>query len=72
VGGGGGVGGGYGGVLLSDSDGVSVVSELLSIVTSDVELRVELGRRGEERLARYDFERTAQMVRGGVEEVAAA
>jgi hypothetical protein len=39
---------------------------------SDVELRVELARRGEARLAGYEFERTAQMVRAGVEEVAAA
>ncbi len=60
------------GVLLAASDGVSVVAELLSIVMSDVELRVELARRGEERLAGYDFERAGQMVRGAVEEMAAA
>ncbi len=60
------------GVLLADTDGVAVVAELLSIVMSDAELRTELARRGEERLAAYDFARTAQLVRAGVEELAAA
>ncbi|HEX3691192.1 MAG TPA: glycosyltransferase [Solirubrobacteraceae bacterium] len=60
------------GVLLSEADGVAVVAELLAIVMRDAELRAELVRRGEERLAAYDFARVAQLVRAGVEEVAAA
>ncbi|HEY6525315.1 MAG TPA: glycosyltransferase [Solirubrobacteraceae bacterium] len=60
------------GVLLSGDDGVAVVAELLGIVMSDAELRAELARRGEARLAAYDLARTAQLVRAGVEEVMAA
>ncbi len=60
------------GVLLSGDDGVAVVAELLGIVMSDAELRAELARRGEARLAAYDLARTAELVRAGVEEVMAA
>jgi glycosyltransferase involved in cell wall biosynthesis len=60
------------GVLLSERDGVAVVGELLSIVMSDAELRAELTRRGTERLTAYDFSRSAELVRGAVEEVTVA
>jgi glycosyltransferase involved in cell wall biosynthesis len=60
------------GVLLSDGDGVAVVAELLSIVMSDGELRAELARRGEERLAAFDFTTTSRLVRAGVKEAMAA
>jgi glycosyltransferase involved in cell wall biosynthesis len=60
------------GVLLSGADGSAVVSELLSIVMADGELRAELTRRAEERLARYDASVTAAAMRAAVEEAVAA
>jgi glycosyltransferase involved in cell wall biosynthesis len=56
------------GVLLSETDGVAVVAELLAIVMSDAELRIELTARGADRLEAYDFARVAHLVRGAVEE----
>lgn len=59
------------GVLLAEGDDLATVVELLRIVAEDHELREELRARGRERLAVYDFERTAQTLRGTVEELAA-
>jgi glycosyltransferase involved in cell wall biosynthesis len=55
------------GVLLGASDDVAVAAELLSIVTSDPELRSELGERGRRRLAAYDADRTAAKMRAAIE-----
>jgi glycosyltransferase involved in cell wall biosynthesis len=51
------------GVLVDERDGLATVAELLRIAVHDTELRDELARRGERRLARYDYERTATRLR---------
>ncbi len=51
------------GVLLDPEDGLDTVAELLEIVVSDQELRAELRRRGQARLARFDRSSTAEVMR---------
>lgn len=51
------------GVLLSEDDGIETIAELLAIVIADDELRDELRRRGERRLAVYDYASTASRLR---------
>jgi glycosyltransferase involved in cell wall biosynthesis len=58
-------------LLVSDDD-LAVVAELLHLAISDDDLRAELRRRGEARLERFAYERTAAALRGALEEVAAA
>lgn len=59
------------GVLLGPDDGLDTVAELLRIVTTDGDLRDELRRRGERRLAAYDPSRVAQSMRVALKELAA-
>jgi glycosyltransferase involved in cell wall biosynthesis len=51
------------GVLLSAEDDLATVAEALRIVSGDEELRAELRRRGEQRLAAFDPARTAETMR---------
>jgi glycosyltransferase involved in cell wall biosynthesis len=60
------------GVLVDERDGLATVAELLRIAVSDAELRGELARRGERRLARYDYERTGTRLRETLTRLAAA
>jgi glycosyltransferase involved in cell wall biosynthesis len=55
------------GLLLGPEDDVAVAAELLSIVTSDEELRSELRARGERRLGAYDSGATAARMRAVIE-----
>jgi glycosyltransferase involved in cell wall biosynthesis len=55
------------GVLVGEDDGIDVVAELLKLVTTDLELRGELRRRGQQRLERYDREAVATQLRGVIE-----
>lgn len=59
-------------ILLSAQDDLDVVAELLHIVVGDAELRAELHRRGERRLALYEYAHTAESLRQAVLSVAAA
>jgi glycosyltransferase involved in cell wall biosynthesis len=52
-------------VLVDDED-PAVVAELIHLAVSDAELRAELRRRGEARLAAYGFEETATSLREAV------
>jgi L-malate glycosyltransferase len=58
------------GVLLTESDGLQTIAELLRIVVGDGELRAELAARGEQRLAIYDYAATAAKLRSALEELA--
>jgi glycosyltransferase involved in cell wall biosynthesis len=58
------------GVLLSHTDGIATVAELLAIMAADEQLRAELRARGERRLAVYDFELTAARLREQLERLA--
>ena len=60
------------GILLGSDDNLEVVAELLKIVVGDKELRAELHRRGERRLERYAYDRTAGRLRETLTTVAAA
>jgi glycosyltransferase involved in cell wall biosynthesis len=60
------------GVLLDWEDGLTTVAELLEIVVSDGELRTELLRRGQARLARFDRARTAEDMRHVITGLASA
>jgi glycosyltransferase involved in cell wall biosynthesis len=60
------------GVLLDASDDLDVVAELLRIVIADPELQGVLRARGERRLGRFAYARTAGELRSSVEAVAAA
>ncbi len=51
------------GVLVDAGDGSATIAELLRIVLADGELRTELVRRGERRLAHYDYGRVAARLR---------
>lgn len=51
------------GILLGPEDGLDTIAELLAIVASDHELRDELRRRAEARLAAYDHRITAERMR---------
>ncbi|HZU60048.1 MAG TPA: glycosyltransferase family 4 protein [Solirubrobacteraceae bacterium] len=51
------------GILVGAQDDAQTIAELLWIVVSDHELRQELCRRGERRLAAYDHQLTAQRMR---------
>ncbi len=57
------------GVLLSSTDDVATVVELLRIVAADAELRSELAMRGWRRLEAYDIAVTAQRLRSALEAV---
>jgi glycosyltransferase involved in cell wall biosynthesis len=57
-------------LLLDDSDGESVVAELLALAVGDAALRAELRRRGAARVAAYAPEPTARALRAALEEVA--
>ena len=59
-----------GGLLVGDDDDVATVVELLRIVVDDDELRGELARRAEGRLAAYDVARTGELLRGHLESLA--
>jgi glycosyltransferase involved in cell wall biosynthesis len=59
------------GFLLGPEDNVATVVELLRIVVGDGELRHELRRRAEGRLAAYDYARTAELLRERLESLAA-
>jgi L-malate glycosyltransferase len=58
------------GVLLGEQDNLQTVAELLRIVIGDQELRAELRARGQRRLERYDYERTAARLRDAITAVA--
>jgi glycosyltransferase involved in cell wall biosynthesis len=61
------------GVLVDGDDGITTVAELLRIVIGDPELRAELARRGERRLAEeYDYDRIAARLRDTTTRLAAA
>jgi glycosyltransferase involved in cell wall biosynthesis len=51
------------GVLLAPDDGLATIAELLDIVIRDQELRAELRRRGQARLARFDRSRTTEVMK---------
>jgi glycosyltransferase involved in cell wall biosynthesis len=55
------------GVLLSGSDDVATVVELLRIVAADAELRSELPARGRRRLEAYDIAVAARRLRAAIE-----
>jgi L-malate glycosyltransferase len=59
------------GVLLGTEDSVATVAELLRIVLGDRELRGELRSRGRRRLKAFDSARTASLLRGALERLAA-
>lgn len=59
------------GVLLSGSDDLATVAELLHLVVGDVELREELRARAQLRLERFAYERTARRLRERLEALAA-
>ena len=56
-------------LLLDDAD-PAVVAELIHLAVEDAELRAELRRRGEARLAAYAYGETAGALRSAVERVA--
>jgi L-malate glycosyltransferase len=58
-------------LLLDDSDGESVVAELLALAVGDADLRAELRRRGAGRVAAYAPQRTARALRAALEALAA-
>jgi glycosyltransferase involved in cell wall biosynthesis len=60
------------GVLVDGEDGTATVAALLAIVLADGELRGELKRRGQRRLARYDYDDTAGRLREALTGLAAA
>ncbi len=60
------------GMLLGPKDNLEIVAELLRIVVGDSELRAELYRRGERRLERYGYDRTAGLLRETLTRVAAS
>lgn len=60
------------GVLVDPTDTLQTIAEVLRIVTEDDELRAELRSRGERRLEAYDYERTAERLRGRLMAVAAS
>lgn len=53
-------------VLWADTDDLAVVAELMRIAASDDDLRAELARRGEARLAEFAPERTAARLRAAL------
>jgi glycosyltransferase involved in cell wall biosynthesis len=55
------------GVLVDDADPLDVVAELLSMTTSDEELRAALRARGAKRLERYDRDAVAVQLRQTIE-----
>jgi L-malate glycosyltransferase len=56
--------------LLADTDDPGLIAELIHLAVSDAELRSELRRRGDDRLAEYAYETTAAALRAAVERVA--
>jgi glycosyltransferase involved in cell wall biosynthesis len=59
------------GVLLDAADGLDVVAEVLRIVVGDAELQGVLRERGERRLERFSYARTAELLRSAVSGAAA-
>lgn len=57
------------GVLLDRGDELEVVAELLRIVVADTELQGVLRARGEQRLERFSYARTAEALRSALEAV---
>lgn len=60
------------GVLVNGDDGPATVAELLRIVVSDEELRDELAARASRRLAKYDYDHTAAVMRQALRRLAAS
>jgi len=58
------------GVLLDPADGPDTVAALLDIVLGDQELRTELARRGQARLARFDRARTVEGMKSTLDALA--
>ena len=57
-------------LLLGESDGESVIAELLAVVAGDAELRAELRSRAAGRVAAYAPQPTARKLRAAVESLA--